>query len=201
MNDIIQSLVNFLSGKDNQQASIDEVLDLLEDEFIDLRQLRQILTHQSQIQMNEETLQLTSQKKQSTQAKAFTPKQRTALVENLEKRLIGPQNGEQETLKAAPSSYYLTGRLFPYGASSNVIHEEETDQPLNEVEGITVEGEAIEEIITSQDQFRNSSMGVSFILNDITPLTCHINWARYESVEEDNSFHYKRRPVLKNYLT
>lgn len=197
MNDIIQSLVNFLSGKDNQQASIDEVLDLLEDEFIDLRQLRQILTHQSQIQMNEETLQLTSQKKQSTQAKAFTPKQRTALVENLEKRLIGPQNGEQETLKAAPSSYYLTGRLFPYGASSNVIHEEETDQPLNEVEGITVEGEAIEEIITSQDQFRNSSMGVSFILNDITPLTCHINWARYESVEEDNSFHYKRRPFSK----
>ena len=53
MNDIIQRLVNFLSGKDNQQASIDEALDLLEDEFIDLRQLRQILAHQTQIHMNE----------------------------------------------------------------------------------------------------------------------------------------------------
>ena len=204
MNDIIQRITIFLSNKENNQAHVDEVLTLLEDEFIDLRLLNKVVQLQDNIQINNNiiTLKLSSEKKEHV---SFSSSHREELVKELENRLIGPSEGDEETLKVAPSSYYLTGRLFPYGSSSNVIHEDETGQPLNEIEGVTLEGEAIEEIITTQDKFRNSSLGISIIVKELREINCCVSWAMYEQIEiphekdhEKVHIHYKRSPQKTN---
>jgi len=206
MNDIIQRITIFLSNKENNQAHVDEVLTLLEDEFIDLRLLNKVVQLQDNIQINNNiiTLKLSSEKKEHV---SFSSSHREELVKELENRLIGPSEGDEETLKVAPSSYYLTGRLFPYGSSSNVIHEDETGQPLNEIEGVTLEGEAIEEIITTQDKFRNSSLGISIIVKELREINCCVSWAMYEQIEiphkkdhEKAHIHYKRSPQKTNVL-
>lgn len=204
MNDIIQRITIFLSNKEKHQASVDEVLNLLEDEFIDLRLLTKLIGQQDNIQIENNTiiLELSSIKKDDS---IISSDYRKQLVQQLEKRLMGPLGEEDETLDVAPSSYYLTGRLFPYGSSSNVIHEDETGQPLNEIEGVTLEGEAIEEIITTQDQFRNSSLGISIILKELKELSCCVEWAMYEQIEtpdeknqEKIRIHYKRSAKKTN---
>lgn len=182
MNDIIQRITLYLSNKEQNQASLDEILTLLEDEFVDLRTLHKLVSQQNNLKIENGDVYLVIIQ-HNEKIDPVTPLQRDILLNQLEKRLIGPYGEENEILKVAPSSFYLTGRLFPYGSSSNVIHEEETGQPLSTVEGTTVEGEAIEEIITTQDQFRNSTLGVSIIAKSLKTLTCHVQWAMYQQNE------------------
>ena len=55
-------------------------------------------------------------------------KRRSLLVEDLEKLFVGPLE-EDEILgkRKPPMSFYLTGKLAPYGSTFEVINEEENE--------------------------------------------------------------------------
>ncbi|MFV1468256.1 helicase-related protein [Idiomarina sp. HB] len=87
---------------------------------------------------------------------------REKIVDYLNAQLIGPAQGEDETLlkKDAPHTYYLMGALFPQGSGIKETEEEE-DQTS-------------EDPISMAYQLKPSSLGLSFFIESeqITPEIC-----------------------------
>lgn len=109
---------------------------------------------------------------------------RSNLVQELEKFLVGPF-AEDEVLgsKKNPMALYLTGKLVPYGATSEVINEEENSIETKQL----LEDEKMDEMIINRHVFRPSTMGFSFKMKTLCPITIKISWGMY-----DEEQHHKR---------
>ncbi|MEB6549449.1 hypothetical protein MXL46_10135 [Heyndrickxia sporothermodurans] len=92
---------------------------------------------------------------------------RNDLINELETFLVGPRN-EDEILgaKIRPMALYLTGKLVPLGATSDVVNEKE-----NAIEThLEISEEEIDEQLKTRKIFRPSSMGISFKLKKLVKL-------------------------------
>ncbi|QFK71952.1 helicase [Pradoshia sp. D12] len=105
---------------------------------------------------------------------------RKDLIHELETYLVGPRM-EDEILgtNIRPMQFYLTGKLVPFGSTSDVVNERdnaiETHVHANE--------EEINEQLTIKKLFRPSTMGFSFKLHELTTVDIEAFWAIYEDKE------------------
>ncbi|MFH7241792.1 MAG: DISARM system helicase DrmA [Spirulina sp.] len=125
---------------------------------------------------------------------------RQNLLDALQIDLVGPDptsphfdRYKEELLSQAPSKWYLTGFLAPYGAALEVSLALEDDLS-GEIENNFEKKEGIEdganpEISAARTVPFPSSIGLSFLLpNTVTTLTATINWGDYYPIEvtQDN---------------
>lgn len=115
---------------------------------------------------------------------------RKDLIEELENYLVGPMNIDEILGKdIRPMQLYLTGKLVPFGSSSDVVNERD-----NAIEThIQVSEEEINEQLTIKKIFRPSTMGFSFKLKELTTVEIEASWAIYE---EEN---HKRMPQMEKW--
>lgn len=105
---------------------------------------------------------------------------RNDLIHELETFLVGPRS-EEEILgsKIRPMALYLTGKLVPIGATSDVVNEKEQAIETH----VEIEEEEIDEQLLTRKIFRPSSMGLSFKLKKLVPIELEASWAIYEGEE------------------
>lgn len=105
---------------------------------------------------------------------------RKDLIQELETYLVGPHKVDEVLGKEIrPMQLYLTGKLVPYGSSSDVVNERD-----NAIEThVQVSEEEINEQLTMKKIFRPSTMGFSFKLNQLTTVEIEASWAVYEDDE------------------
>ncbi|GAE27535.1 DNA and RNA helicase [Halalkalibacter wakoensis JCM 9140] len=114
---------------------------------------------------------------------------RNDLIEELESYLVGPRkNDEILGSKIRPMALYLTGKLVPIGATSDVVNEKE-----NAIEThAEIADEEIDEQLKTRKIFRPSSMGFSFKLKELVPIEINASWATYEGEEHKREFHQEK---------
>ncbi|USY50654.1 DISARM system helicase DrmA [Bacillus altitudinis] len=115
---------------------------------------------------------------------------RKGLIHELETYLIGPRMQDEILGKnIRPMQFYLTGKLVPFGSTSDVINERD-----NAIEThVQVSEEMIDEQLTLKKLFRSSTMGISFKLKELTTVKIEASWAIYENKE------HKRLPQAENW--
>ncbi|NJM00642.1 MAG: helicase, partial [Synechococcaceae cyanobacterium SM2_3_2] len=125
---------------------------------------------------------------------------RTALVDALQLDLIGPTpedtTNATEILTQAPSKWYLSGFLVPFGAPSDVRSDDTADEQLEALaETETSEDNQIPEAATARKAWFPSSMGLSFLITAATQsLTVTITWGDYLPIELDQPSEPTDRP-------
>lgn len=105
---------------------------------------------------------------------------RNDLIKELESFLVGPRKADEILgSKLRPMAVYLSGKLVPFGSTSDVVNERdnalETHVEINE--------EDVDEQLKTRKIFRPSSMGFSFKLKELVPIEIEANWAVYEGEE------------------
>ncbi|MBJ8436800.1 hypothetical protein I6M64_05610 [Acinetobacter lactucae] len=103
---------------------------------------------------------------------------RMELVHYLKTQLIGPVGGKTERLQDAPHKRYLIGTLFPAAAQIDEVEEGS--------------GESATEGALSND-FKPSSMAISFAVQSETVLKIEINAGQYKKKEQDTG--WQRTPL------
>ncbi|NLJ17675.1 DISARM system helicase DrmA [Globicatella sulfidifaciens] len=114
---------------------------------------------------------------------------RNDLIKELETFLIGPRKDDEILgAKIRPMALYLTGKLVPVGATSDVVNEKE-----NAIEThVEISEEEIDEQLKTRKIFRPSSMGISFKLKKLVPIEIEASWATYEGEEHKREFHKEK---------
>lgn len=114
---------------------------------------------------------------------------RSQLVDNLNKRLLGPRDGPEESFEELPidsTRGYIIGVLFPPETTIG------PQQELNDIpEGSEEDEEPINITKTSSlvKAYRPSSIGLSFIIDeDANKIPVEINWATYSQEIEHGPF-------------
>ena len=118
---------------------------------------------------------------------------RTQLVKALQLDLIGPTPDDleraQEILRQAPTKWYLTGFLAPFGSAIEVRSDEIGDEELDEQAGnIRSEDNAAPEAAAARKSTFPSSMGLSFLISEqVLTLQAQVCWGDYYPIhpEED----------------
>ncbi|MCD8500519.1 MAG: hypothetical protein LRY71_01080 [Bacillaceae bacterium] len=82
---------------------------------------------------------------------------------------------------------YLTGKLVPFGSTSNVVNEAEFDIQTNQLS----EDEKVDEHLSNRDVFRSSSIGFSFKMKKLGPITIDALWGMYHGDTHKRSQHYE----------
>ncbi|MEB3310046.1 MAG: DISARM system helicase DrmA [Snowella sp.] len=136
---------------------------------------------------------------------------RTELVEALQLDLIGPTPDDleraHEILPQAPTKWYLTGFLAPFGSPVEVRSDDIGDEELDEQAGNTAsEDNAVPETAAARKSTFPSSMGLSFLISEqVLTLEAKVCWGDYypiypeedelspESEEEDNKSKKQRQ--------
>lgn len=110
---------------------------------------------------------------------------RKDLIHELETYLVGPRAADEILgAEVRPMQLYLTGKLVPFGSTSDVVNERD-----NAIEThVQVSEEEINEQLTIRKMFRPSTMGFSFKLKELTTVEIEASWAIYEDKE------HKRMP-------
>lgn len=128
---------------------------------------------------------------------------RNELIEELETYLVGPRKDDEILgTKIRPMALYLTGKLVPIGATSDVVNEKE-----NAIEThVEVSEEEIDEQLKTRKIFRPSSMGISFKLKKLVPIEIEATWATYEGEKHKRESHQEKwkidlRDDTRDYLT
>jgi hypothetical protein len=114
---------------------------------------------------------------------------RNDLINELETFLVGPR-GHDEILgpKIRPMALYLTGKLVPIGATSDVVNEK--DQAIET--HVEIDDEEIDEQLKTRKIFRPSSMGFSFKLKKLVSIEIEASWATYEGEEHKREIHQEK---------
>ncbi len=108
---------------------------------------------------------------------------RDELVQNLERKLIGPEAGPDEEIKIFPSNKYIVGVLYPSG--TEVGPEQDVDNP--EEEGSEDEM-VLSKSSSMKDAIKPSSFGMSFMVDEnITEIPIDIHWATYVKLSGDDA--------------
>ena len=114
---------------------------------------------------------------------------RSILVDALQIDLVGPTHTDtehaEEILTQAPSKWYLTGFLAPFGAKPDDRSDPTADETSNEVgAGDSSEDSQTPEAAAARKALFPSSMGLSFLISQQTKeLQATIYWADYLPVE------------------
>ncbi len=114
---------------------------------------------------------------------------RDALVDYLDRMLVGPAGAADELLEGLPTKRYLMGILFPRAVSADVVLKD--DQP-----DVTAgsEGELVaEDPIALAGQWLPSSLGLSFSVADGASLSCRVWAAAYEREQRGRARRWRRR--------
>jgi hypothetical protein len=114
---------------------------------------------------------------------------RSTLVDALQIDLVGPKPDDtehaEEVLTQAPSKWYLTGFLAPFGAKPDDRSDDEGNvEPQELGDGATSEDSQSPEVTPARKALFPSSMGMSFLISQQTkelPTTVH--WADYKPIE------------------
>ncbi|WP_242028557.1 hypothetical protein [Pseudanabaena sp. FACHB-2040] len=110
---------------------------------------------------------------------------RSTLVEALQLDLVGPTPGDtehaEEILKQAPSKWYLTGFLVPFGAPPEIrTDDDEEDMPEELTKSETSEDSKTPDKPPARKAFFPSSMGLSFLVSANTKeIEAIISWGDY----------------------
>jgi hypothetical protein len=114
---------------------------------------------------------------------------RNELIDELETFLVGPRS-DNEILgsKIRPMALYLTGKLVPIGATSDVVNEK--DQAIET--HVEIADEEIDEQLKTRKIFRPSSMGISFKLKKLVSIEIEASWAIYEGEEHKREFNQEK---------
>lgn len=109
---------------------------------------------------------------------------RSTVIQNLERFLVGPFEDKEILGKSKrPMTMYLTGKLVPFGSSSNVVNESDLDIQTNQL----TEDEKVDEYLSNRDIFRPSSIGFSFKLKKLSKINIKANWAMYLGESHERS--------------
>lgn len=105
---------------------------------------------------------------------------RKELIHELETYLVGPRAIDEILGKEIrPMQLYLTGKLVPFGSTSDVVNERDLSIETH----VEVSEEEINEQLTMKKMFRPSTMGLSFKLKELTTVEIEASWAIYEEKE------------------
>ncbi|MBW4599045.1 MAG: DISARM system helicase DrmA [Calothrix sp. FI2-JRJ7] len=116
---------------------------------------------------------------------------RQHLIEALQLDLVGPTPDDvdyiEEIIDQAPSKWYLTGFLVPYGASFEQRADETADEELDELGRVGGgDDEGTPEKTFAKKAFFPSSMGLSLLVNENTShLNATIAWGDYSPCKEN----------------
>ncbi|MFN8711150.1 MAG: helicase, partial [Planctomyces sp.] len=132
---------------------------------------------------------------------------RSELVAALQLDLVGPQNGNGdsiETLPQHPSRWYLTGFLVPFDAGEKQGHDEDAGDEIDGAgeRGGTDDDVSPERAAASKTRFP-SSMGLSVLLPTVTKqLQVTIDWGEYGPLEPEpgQSNPWRRKPQHKTLM-
>ena len=111
---------------------------------------------------------------------------RSLLIEALQLDLVGPTPDDavhaEETLDQAPSKWYLTGFLVPYGVPVEERTDNSGDEEMDEVGRVgSGEDENIPEKAFARKAFFPSSMGLSVLLpQNVNQLHVTVQWGDYQ---------------------
>lgn len=114
---------------------------------------------------------------------------RSTLVDALQIDLVGPKPNDtehaEEVLTQAPSKWYLTGFLAPFGAKPGDRSDDEGDVDLQALgDGATSEDSQSPEASPARKALFPSSMGMSFLISKRTQkLQATVHWADYKPIE------------------
>lgn len=111
---------------------------------------------------------------------------RSEVVKDLERFLVGPFTKDEELgSQRRPMQLYLTGKLVPFGSSSNVVKEEELDIQTNQL----TKDENVDEYLSNRDIFRPSSLGLSFKLKRLCTVKIDASWGMYIGNSHKRTYH------------
>ncbi|MBD1858639.1 MULTISPECIES: DISARM system helicase DrmA [Leptolyngbya] len=116
---------------------------------------------------------------------------RTTLVDALQLDLVGPKPDDldraEEILTEAPTKWYLTGFLAPFGTRPDNRSDDEGDTELDEIaDSESSEDSQAPEKASARKALFPSSMGLSFLISDQTKeLRTTIHWGDYRPIELD----------------
>ncbi|WP_241832218.1 helicase-related protein [Pseudofrankia sp. EUN1h] len=130
---------------------------------------------------------------------------RRKIIEYLERQLVGPVNGRDEVLQEAPDRRYLTGLLYPrtevtsYQSTQATEAAEQDGEILDEVPGQVGNqaDEADEDPLTLAGQNKPSSVGLSFVTSECSPIVVEVEAAWYLSAGHgrDVRQEWRRTPI------
>jgi hypothetical protein len=116
---------------------------------------------------------------------------RTHLIEALQLDLVGPTPDNidlaEEIIDQAPSKWYLTGFLVPYGASVEQRADDAGDEDMDEVGRVGGgDDENVPEKTFAKKAFFPSSMGLSLLVHEnTTHLNATVAWGDYSPYKEN----------------
>ena len=122
---------------------------------------------------------------------------RKIYIDRLEKDLIGPLNGSDETILEKPSDKYLTGILYPLN-TKNTENDDEGDLAANSND----EEESFSEEIDITKTYKPASMGLSFkIKKETKKFSTKVEFGKYifsNDQEEDKKYWQRKQFSFEN---
>ncbi len=194
-----KSVYQYLQTKEDKQADVNEIIEQLPNLYLKIEKLERWANQHSDvfnfennklmIKSNENNLE-----EQGTRSNPVVTElgpyveRRSHLVDDLQKLFVGPFE-EEEVLgrRKPPMSLYLTGKLAPYGSTFEVVNEDENDIKTKEL----LDTEKLDEMLSNRNPFRPSSMGFSFRMQQLEPITVSLSWGMYDD-EEHQRTHVKK---------
>jgi len=112
---------------------------------------------------------------------------RSQLIKALEMDLIG--TNPDEILPEAPTKWYLSGFLAPYGVPQSDRSDDFGDDEIDEASRAGAgDDEKVPEAAAARKAFFPSSMGLSFLIADgVTKLKAIASWGDYEIIPEEET--------------
>ncbi|WP_338472801.1 DISARM system helicase DrmA [Niallia sp. XMNu-256] len=195
-----KAIYEFLLSKKEKKANVTEIIEQLPKLYLKKEKIERLanlhsdtfILDEDQLSISQQEVAVTENEENAEKSKNVGPyiKRRSLLVNDLEKLFVGPLE-ENEILgkRKPPMSFYLTGKLAPYGSTFEVINEEENDIKTKEL----LNTEGIDEMLSNRNPFRPSSMGFSFRMKKLVLITVSTSWGTYD--DED----HKRTKVEKEF--
>jgi hypothetical protein len=116
---------------------------------------------------------------------------RDALVDYLDRMLVGPASTSDELLVGLPTKRYLMGILFPRAVSADVVLKDDQTDVTGGSEGELV----AEDPIALSGQWLPSSLGLSFYVADGAALSCRVWAAAYDREQSGQGVRWRRRDL------
>ncbi|GLZ43614.1 helicase-related protein [Actinokineospora sp. NBRC 105648] len=117
---------------------------------------------------------------------------RDALLSYLHRHLIGPAEGPVEVVDDRPNERYLSGVLYPqFKAADYGAEMPEDGEPLTDDVGAPVDDEA-DDPVTMSGQDRPSSVGISFVTSQWSPVVVEVQVGRYLGSDDGHESQWVR---------
>ena len=120
---------------------------------------------------------------------------KNAVIESFEKFLVGPLSGEKEVVPQGLLNRYLCGMIFPQGLVNEDLHDPSADDNNGTNDQETEDNFDLSNAYESLQ----SSMGISFFVNDASRIKVLCRAASYQKSDETNKIKgWIRRPLATN---